>query len=95
MGAKCKTFSAVRKQAEAQAPQQPLTTDQKLENMAANMSTALNDHAAILNAVAYYIESTDTKVAKAGGLLKWVEKDVNKKQRLRERQAAYQASKNK
>jgi hypothetical protein len=91
-GAKCKTFSAIRKQKEAEMQQPPveeLTVDQKLDNMAENMSNALNSHAQALNALAYYIEEHDNKVKKAGGLIKWVEKDITKKQRIEQKKAEY------
>ena len=97
MGAKCKTFAKVRKEKEQQVAMQPpveeLTTEQRVDNIAQNVSNALNDHGNVLNAVAYYIENTDTKVAKAGGLMQWVQKDIAKKQRIEEKKREYAARK--
>ena len=90
-GAKCKTFAKAASEARKKQPQpRELTMDEKLQNVATNTSTALNEQGNALNAIAYYIEQTDTKVAKAGGLMQWVQKDIAKKERLAERKSEYQ-----
>lgn len=93
-GAKCKTFAKAASEAR-QTQQKPreLTIDEKIQNVATNASNALNEQGNALNAIAYYIENTDAKVAKAGGLMQWVQKDIQKKERLAERKREYAKNK--
>lgn len=74
-------------------PVKELTTEEKVDNIAQNMSNALNTHANALNALALWVETNDKKVMKAGGLMQWAIKETQKKERLAQRKAEYKASK--
>ena len=90
-GSSVKSQGGVNKKKEK--PVKELTTDEKLDNMAENMSNALNQHANALNALALWVETNDAKVMKAGGLMNWAIKETNKRERIAQRKAEYEASK--
>jgi DNA topoisomerase VI subunit B len=97
-GAKCKTFAkaasdARQKQAQQEEQKKELTIDERLENVATNASTLLNEHANAINAISMWIAENDKKVAQCGNVLDWAIKEQQKKQRLAERKAEYKRSK--
>ena len=71
----------------------PLTTEEKLQNVANNMANSLNEQGNALNAIAFWIAENDHEVQQAGNVTKWAEKLQKERQELKERKEAYERKK--